>query len=87
MRRQDALDHEELERALGAALLREEDLGHPARAEALEDLELGELRGERFGHAGANHKDNSSGRLGAALARTPAAQSGPDEEGSREGRR
>ena len=42
--RQDALDDEELEGPLGAALLREEHLRHAARAEAPDHLELGELK-------------------------------------------
>ena len=41
--RQDALDDEQLERALGAALLGEENLGHSAGAEAAHHLELREL--------------------------------------------
>ncbi|MFT3766140.1 MAG: hypothetical protein QM820_11595 [Minicystis sp.] len=51
VRREDALDDEQLVRALGPPLLGEEDLGHPARAQAVEDLEVGELlRG--LGHSG-----------------------------------
>ena len=51
--REDPLDDEELEGAFGAALLGEEDLCHSARAEAADDLELGDLlrrRGRGLGH-------------------------------------
>ena len=41
--RQDALDDEQLVGALGAALLGEEHLGHAARPEAPDDLEIGEM--------------------------------------------
>ncbi len=41
VRGQDALEDEDLVRPLGAALLREEDLGHAAGAEAPDDLEAG----------------------------------------------
>ena len=56
VRREDALDDEDLVGALGAALLREEHLGHAARAEAPDDLELRELArrcrsGGALGHA------------------------------------
>ena len=60
VRRQDALDDEELVRALGAALLGEEHLGHAARAEAAQDLEVGELVGVH-GHGRALRKTEGSG--------------------------
>ena len=44
---QDPLDDEDLVRALGAALFREEHLGHAARPEASDDLELRETRRDR----------------------------------------
>ena len=46
VRGQDALDDEQLVRALGAALLGEEDLGHAAGAEAANDLEFRQSRGD-----------------------------------------
>src|SRR4029079_1170677 len=43
--RQNSLEDEQLERALGAALLREEHLRHTARPETSDDLEIGESLG------------------------------------------
>ena len=56
VRRQDALDDEELVRALGAALLGEEHLGHAARAEPAHDLELRDL----VGNAGGSRRESFS---------------------------
>jgi hypothetical protein len=70
VRRQDALDDEELVRALGAALFREEYFGHPSGAEAAEDLEIGELRGRLGRHR------NGFGSAGHAASRRKAALHG-----------